>query len=505
MALDFLGTFIRGQIRRFGLQDEAPIELWTDSGHPDLKALSFVSEMTVTTKMGLNSEISILLSPPFDDGIKLLNSDLIKWGIGHLTVSFGYTTGSRDRSLAWSGLLMTPDVQISGTDISITLKATGVGYPMSVAGSVVTKDYTGKAYNEVAEDILRKYSKSKLFTLDEDKLYPDFTAQEMNPETGHPFFKIPKRVIRGVKAHSKPLSPFQQGTARFKITDATDDVPEKEEVTEDMPILKGPRNDWWFLTSILRYNGLSLIVSGEQVQIRQPDKVFQDRLKTKKIFGLRAKIDTDRGIYPILGFSSPTTAVFLSPGVGGYIASDVGTSKATVSVEANADTTDTGTGTDNPSPSDVTTNTAEGGLDAKENLPADPESIHADAIRGSFNDVKNRRGVEITVESLGLPDMLPEDICVITGFSLIEGQPGLYDGEYRILEVSHRIGTSGFTTTFKALGSDGSIGLFARLNEGADIDSKVVKAKTISSGPTASDPVIAGNRLITPFVDPGEG
>ena len=457
MYSDYYGTFIRVQIRKFGSKDEEPIELWINSGYPDIDDMPIVQQVQVVTRLGLNSEISVTLTPPFEDGIKFLNSDLVRWGVGHLSVTFGYTTGSADRSPPWSGLMMSPEVNITGSEITITLKAVGVGYPMSVAGSVESKDYTGMTVNSIAEDVLKKYAKSKLFVLDEDKLYPDFNAAEKNKETGHPFFRIPQKIIQGVPASSRSQNADESGTARYKSTNAQVIVEQKQQYSEEIPVIKGPRNDWWFLTTLVKNYGLSIVVAGDQIQIRDPVKAFKDRLNKQRVFALKGKFDPAKGVFPILGFNSPTTAVFLQPGVGSVQSNDVTTNKQDSNVTVDTDSVDTGTGTEGIKPADATENTAEGGIDAGALVPVDPESNHSEAIKGAYINAKTNKGVEINVETVGIPDLLPEEICYITGFSADGVSPGLYDGEYRILEVAQNIGSGGFTTTFKALGASESL------------------------------------------------
>lgn len=465
MSYDFYGVQLRGLIRRFGRDNENEvIELWTPSNHEELRALSFLQEIQVTVKLGLVSELSIVLAPPFDDGIRLLNSGLIKWGIGHLVVQFGYTTASQEMSFPWSGLLLYPEVQISGSDISITLKATGVGYPMSAAGATEEVSYPGMTVNEVVESVLAKYAKSRLFKLDLDKLYPDISAADRSSLL---FFKPVVKTIEGLPASERQLTSEEVETARYKTFDPHGlkaQFPALKDRTEEVPIIKGPRNDWWFITSILRNFGYTIVVAGEYVQIRDPVKLIEEGAAKKKTFSLKGKIDPLKSIFPILNFESPTTAVFLAQGVGGYVSTDVGNAKgdglnneadsksgAVKTNDAEAGKTNIGKGTGKDTPKDITSGTREGGIDAKSNLPASPTDIHAEAVKGEYVTKATGLAVEVNIETLGIPNLTPEEIITITGFSANDIEPGIYDADYRIIEVTHQIGTSGYTTSFKAL------------------------------------------------------
>src|ERR1700686_3947288 len=106
MSLDLFGVTLAGQITTFETPQAAATtyDLWLDANTSDqqslpqslraLKSLSYVQDIQVEIGAGFNSKVSLVLTPPWDESLALLNSPLIQWGIGHLNVTLGYSTGS---------------------------------------------------------------------------------------------------------------------------------------------------------------------------------------------------------------------------------------------------------------------------------------------------------------------------------------------------------------------------------------------------------------------------
>jgi hypothetical protein len=118
-----------------------------------LRSLPFVQEVTVEHMMGEVARITVILTPPYEDGIKLINSELIEAGVSTLEVQFGYVVnGKANLSKVFRGVMLLPEVQI-GEDITITLHAQGVG---GFAISRVESSETFKKRNvmEIFADVL---------------------------------------------------------------------------------------------------------------------------------------------------------------------------------------------------------------------------------------------------------------------------------------------------------------------------------------------------------------
>jgi hypothetical protein len=102
MAIDFFGVRLAGRIRQFAANSGSGtgrvVDLWTENQDSeltkDLGALAFVSEVNVKYKLGENAEISLVLTPPFEDALKFMQSELVRFGTGRLEVELGYTTGT---------------------------------------------------------------------------------------------------------------------------------------------------------------------------------------------------------------------------------------------------------------------------------------------------------------------------------------------------------------------------------------------------------------------------
>ena len=429
MSLDFYGVTISGRIRTFPkLATGSPVvyELWLDpnSGRPPDPevplALSFVQEVSVEINLGFNSKISLLLAPPFDEAMKLLNSPLIKWGVGHLEVMIGYTTGQQGTSgglvsLPFSGLIQKPDVSI-GSDINITINALGVGFALNQTGGV--KEEIFDEGSSSADAIMKVLSKYTSGGLDISRLFEGM-------DSSHSIFNIPKNGRR---------------------------------------IIKGDKNDWWFVYDLLREHGLDMFVHSDRInlvkggeervreslRILNPDEWMFG--KPGRTFVLRGQIRPEREIYPILDFTSPTAHVWLVPGVGMQVMRDI-SAGGEVQEKVFDDTTvgpaRTGNGAINTSgPTSIASVPQEHGR----NYPGNPESMeHAGSAE--YKNQAYRTGIHVEILTLGIPDLKPGEMVEVLGFSTESGKPGIFDGLYGVTEVRHNIGAGGYTTWFRGIGN----------------------------------------------------
>jgi hypothetical protein len=487
MALDFFGVTISANIEVFagsekdgdlgvsgipfsgkdgnGLRYDLWLESNTDPRVPNaLKTLAYVQDVTVELGMGLNSKVQLVLAPPYEDALVLLNSPLIQWGVGRLNVKFGYSTGTGQReSFSFGGIIQKPDVKI-GNDITITLNAMGIGYAMSMIGGSQEQSYaTDDTPATVVEKVLSTYN-----GIDTDRLYEDFDAKKRKEL---PFFK--------------PI---------FKDTPLGPDPSVLE---------RGPRNDWWFVYDIVKSYGLELLIVDSDFRVMDSDG-WRSRGPTKQ-FRLRAGIDPnpEKGlpIYPILSLSSPTESVWIASGVGRQVMKDVAESKVKKEVvitpqkltqeekdriakvegtykkpkvlkgkalkrqqrreDLAADHADAleileaeigRASKENSTWGTETKNRFNAGpLSSARNSPGNPQTSMRDHAKGMISRRNHLKGIHVDVQTIGLPDMRPGDIIGIDGFAVQGQKEGVFDGPYGIIEVRHQIGLGGFTTTFKAI------------------------------------------------------
>jgi hypothetical protein len=448
VAIDFYGVRLAGRIRQFvagsGKGPGKVVELWTENQDSeltkDLGALAFVSQIDVKLKMGENAAISLVLTPPFEEALLFMQSELIRFGNGRLEVELGYTTGTSDgtgetsfTTLPFSGFLQKPDVSI-GTDITITLHALGVGYQMNVVGGVDTEAFPpNTTYAEAVKLTLQKYvdtdgSSSGLRITD---LYKHIPPDKQKTD---PFFDVPKPNT---------------------VTNGKSQLPDAKVVSGI--ISKGPRNDWWFVKETIQNFGYDLFIQGNEIFIAEKSKWIAGGLSqggSRKQFLLRGVVDPTRNMFPILSFQSPTEAVWLQPGVGKLMAFDVNPNKTNegVSHQASGDQTTAGRGKAGVDPRDI----GPQGIDREQVAvavhPGDPNDPEIrKQVEAHWTDMNMDSGIQGQFTTLGIPSLTPGEIVQASGFEPFkEGvtAKAVFNGVYGVIEVNHRVGVGGWETSF---------------------------------------------------------
>lgn len=438
MALDFFGCYIAARIKTFNpIGGQTEFELWNPATAgrlpPQLAALnnlSYVSEVQVEVMMARNSRVSLTMTPPYDDGLEIINSPLIQWGVGSLQLQVGYTTGDGSvgamRSFVYGGLLQKPDVSI-GSDITITLNALGVGYALSTANNANGRHFEpGTTPAEAIEAVLKDYT-----NFDISGIWADFGLAKNQSAKGasvdHDLFK----PVLGEKVQDKNSFDVQQV----------------------LSIEVGPRNDWWFVKETCEKYGLDIFIIGESVQVRDRNAwLIKQPNNGVKRFVLRGGMDPSQLLFPALSLSSPTAAVWISSGVGEVLQQDVKADKSgiTTTGQVNKDNTkvsQTKHGTYDQT-QDVHGRTQDAGL----NFPGNPDTSALAYARGEFKNKNFKKGIQIEVDTIGIPDLIPGEVITIEGTSSKSSQgPGIFDGVYGVEKVIHNIGIGGYTTHFSAL------------------------------------------------------
>lgn len=458
MAIDFFGVRLAGRIRQMGggAVPDKTVELWTEPQeslfNKNLGALAFVSEVNIKYKLGDNADISLVLTPPFEDGLKFLQSDLIRFGTGRLEVEIGYTTGTFDgpgatkaTQLPFTGFLQKPDVSI-GSDIVITLHALGVGYQMNLVGGVEDTAFPADTtYSGAIELVLQKYVQhdgdSSGLKITDLYRYVD------NKNTA--FFKKPAdKVVGGTK--TKPDAEVVPGV-----------------------IWRGPRNDWWFVRETLSEFGYDLFIHANEIFVVPKSFWFTNnfgRSGPRKQFMLRGNVDPTRSMYPILSFQSPTEAVWLQPGLGRIVSADADVNKkerAGKVETASADRTPIARGKESADPFSLISGVVGRIVDLVANvdfakagarmLPGDPNDPLAKAQAAShWTDLNFQGGLQGQFETIGVPDLAPGETVQVSGFEPYEGTGGdndkaLFNGTYGVIEVNHKVGVGGWTTSFMGI------------------------------------------------------
>ena len=486
MAIDFFGVKLSGRIRQFPRGSSIKgrvIELWTkpqSTNMFDLRALAFISQVTVEYTFGENVKLAMVLTPPYEDGLALLQSELVRFGVGRLEVEFGYTTGTSTgggatsfTQLPFSGFLQQPDVTI-GKDITITLNAHGVGYQMNVIGGTESKAFpNGTTWAQAVEMTLRKYvmEDGGAKSLEIDNLYSDVPAEQ---RASDPFFKEPAVTVE----QTKPDAPAPVGI-----------------------ITKGPRNDWWFVRETIENFGYDLQIFGNEIRVVEKTGYFDLGIGGKtgrKKFLLRGNVDPTRNMFPILNFSSSSATAWITPGVGKMLMSDYSVGKKPSFNETHAGSESSSAGAegkvthavdvadfeidavsasnisaeafsqtfgdddfevDSVSGSDLSAAHQAEVVQAGANLPGDPNDLND--RRKAASEWKSKQMIDGIVgefTTLGIPNLRPGEAVEVSGFEKfgdLSGEGALFNGIYGVQAVRHQVGVGGWTTTFT-----GTIGAF---------------------------------------------
>ena len=523
MSLDFFGVIVEGKILTFSGDDAGGrgkfVDLWVSPYNDavsgtDFRALSFVSQISISLTMNFTAKIQLVLTPPYEDALRFLNSSLIKFGVGELHVSLGYSTGSPGnfRTQPYRGLLQKPDVSI-GEDVVITLNALGVGYPMNNTGGSEPSTFPGLSWAGAVETVFRHYAKKGKASkggsvlpeasraeiehgiIDVSELYSAFSEEEQKGVAGddniRAFFKNPPDVAGA------------QQDVEVTAKDAKVPVP---------VINQGPRSDWWFVRETIKNHGLDIRYSGDKVSVIDPNTWLksigaEDGSSSRKHFVLRGQVDPSRNMYPILSFNSPTTAVWMGPGIGRSVAQDEARNKAAAEAAAkkadleNTRMARTAKGGFDP---DAVTQISSLPQDASRNIPGDPrDPTVVQQMKAEWKAAQMDGGITGEFTTIGIPSLIPGEVIQASGFQEF-GEPasekGLFNKPYGVIEVTHNIGVEGFTTTFRGISNFNPEGIGGNSKVGKQEEHTPILAidesKTESSGNVSMIP-----RVVPPFTD----
>lgn len=387
----------------------------------DTLSYPWVTEATIEVPLGDNPpNISVQLEPPFRDGMKFLD-EVFEWGRAELHVQLGYTGGG-DRILSrpYIGTIMQPDISI-GDSITITLNAVGLG------SFSAWRQRGGRA-----------------------------------PTEGETIRQLMERVAKG------------PGTTRelkldFGDADRNRDVRSRLD-SELTSWHQGNKTDWlalWELANMVRCSlllvdtpepGTLQVVPREGRFSAPPTRTFRlydfaggqlGGVKSQQALSVE-----EPGEYPILNFSTSNMAVWLPGSVRGQVMREMGDDDRAVAEELLTDATvappRTGEGAVAPPPEHELAEPDSATNDGMEQLPGDPTD--PPSLEGAISEYVNyaSMGLQIEVESVGVPDMLPGEVVAIYGVgNRFSAQ------NYAVIRTTHTIGSGGYSTSFVAVSNVG--------------------------------------------------
>jgi hypothetical protein len=417
---DFSGPFFGATLITRGKQR---YPLWTEKQQlkttiKDAKAaeiaLSFLAELSVTLQQGFIPIIKAKLTPPYREGISFMDSELAEWGINTLEVQFGYSSGTGQGpvlSAVFTGAVQSTEVSM-GENIEITLNAQGMG------------------------------------ALDADTKQDGLTTKDSR-------HGIIQRLLQGnwdqkMKRNIEvDISGVPSTSNAYKLL--TDDP---------IDYNQGMRTDWfaawslicecqcWALFTGEVRNGRDVmkIVSREEALAQQSVKKFQFYDYAQGQLGPMANI------YPILSASTPTTAVYLPGASVGWVATQIDERTRKVDKKLVTDKTQ------KPARLASTAKAAarheeDGGNigDPDEGTKLPVASVDSTApqlkkmVDNEFAREQSLMGIELEIETLGCPDLMPLQVIDVDGLS------ARLKGTYVTTEVTHTWSGSGASTKFKCV------------------------------------------------------
>lgn len=425
-SYDFSAPFVAARIV---LPNGDAFPLWTnvggeETGRPtipgqeDLQALAFVQEVQVKLDLSGMPQISVQLAPPFEDGMKFLDSALADGRRqNRLEVQLGYAGGTGDAgpllSPPFVATISAPEVSID-VDVQITLKGVGLGQSAQIeTGRVVGRE------NEKRWDIIRRLAAGDG---SRRTLEVDFSEVEADPTSEQ------------YRRCDAPASDYSQGgrtdwLALWELAEATQCVMNVAGPTDDgsaSRLVWIPRRQREFSGPPVRRYRLYHYPGG---QLRGEARVTGE---------------SDMAELPLLSFSCNTEAIwnamtYADVGNDGFVQADVNeedvaAQEETVTVEGESAPADVEEG--------ALTVESGGELSGTPNvLPGAPDN--PDAVRRASTEISTSGGMatQCEIETLGDPALTPGDVVLLAGLGR-----RFDDRTYHVFELTHSIGLGGFST-----------------------------------------------------------
>lgn len=379
--------------------------------------IPYVQSVSITTNMSNGGEISIELSPPYREAIRLLDETAwFKLG-NHLGVRWGYNDGQPGHISDWIyGMMLLPELDIS-EEIRLTIKANTYGIKLDM------------------EESAHNWS---------------------NPDAPVSFFSVIEAITKkyGLKiafsVGGKDIPASDIGTAQSVAL-----------TTPNPYLIQGGLTDLQFVYRFLRTNGMEMSIVGNRLVIYPNPELSEPAAE----FHLYGKIDPSKNIYPMTsfspksmgvlflphssyttvlhGFNSDPTAIVEKVSVTGAKGTD-GADKGNYISGAHALETPGVDGPANPE-TGLKSNVAQDPVDdCGKFVPIPiPEDMVKETAQGVLSGLMDENaqdfGISVNVGSLAIPTLFPNQVVRLRGVSRF------FSTDYRIREISVQI-TSGDAT-----------------------------------------------------------
>jgi len=394
--------WIGGTAQTVGFDVKTHLKVAGTSGY--LNALSFVTELQVEMDLGNIPKITVTLAPPFEDGIKLINTDLLELGTNRIQVQFGYVAGADGAPVfrEFEGMLTTsPEISISAGEVTITLTAQGLN------GAIATMQQEGS-------ETFEKLTRRSIFEL--------------------------VAIQYGLEIVIDP-STLSDPVAGPALTE--------ELITRS----QGWQTPMFFLTQLanearcfLLWGSKGSAAKKQIVKIvsRTASFVKQQPTIILSMFHYGAADLLGATVYPIVSVSSTPKELFLA-GIQKIVSEemDVKTKKATLKATTakDAQPAQASKGAIDGKGKDESILPKPGERTAVHRMPGDPADKETlQDVHHAFDTYSLGMALPLDVETIGMPTIEPGDVVRIRGLGK------KLDQNYGVFKVNHSLGASGFTT-----------------------------------------------------------
>ncbi len=360
-----------------------------------IQSLPFLSEIVVSFNLGEYPVIKAVLTPPYREGIALLDSPLMEWGRSILEVQFGYIFGPSGlavQSPVFQGVILKPDIQI-GPEIHITLNAQGVG-----AFSMARQESGRQLSNVSRETIIR--------TL------------------------IDANQIGDVKFSLDDQS----------MSDGNNDTVSGPLLAENIKFSQGFKTDLQALWDVVKEAQCWMTFVGNKLFIVPRGNLDSDPKLTLTLFNFNGgQLGPQLRTFPILNASSPTMAVYLPASTFGLKLTGISSTKAIIEQSIIQDKGQPALG------GGASTSTSL----SKEGTPAYLADINNDRAKAQaqqeYEKSRTGMGINLEIDTLGIPDLLPGDVVNVQGLGKRISGPKI--GNYGVFTVTHTYNANGYVTS----------------------------------------------------------
>jgi hypothetical protein len=370
-----------------------------------LKSLSFLTEMQVEMDLSFIPRITLTLSPPFDDGIKLIDTKLLEIGDNLVQVQFGYVGGPDGKPVfrEFEGMITQPPaVSITPGFISITITAQGLNGALNLGTTEGGETFKNLSRELIMKEIATRYG-CEIF-IDDDTL--------KDPTSGP---LLTKDIVTKSQLWKTALFFLQQlaNEARCYLLFGTKGTANKKQ-----PIR---------------------VVSRTALLVKQQPKFILS------MFHYKSSDFLGQTVYPILSLDSVPTQLFLL-GVQQIVLEEIDArTKQTVNLPVTAK--EANVGQTAPGPIDV--KGRDGTVLPKaekrsvvQRIPGDPANKSAlQQANQAFDTFMLATTLELELETIGMPTVEPGHLVMLRGLGK------KLDRAYVVFGVRHTLGSSGFTTS----------------------------------------------------------